>query len=325
MDKKTNILIIGKLPPPIGGVTIHTARLLEQIKNSNKFNCEFKENALSNLLTLFLEIHKFDLVHVHSSSPIVRFYYMFICMVFRKRGVVTIHGDIGRFKSRFKNYMDMLTIKIAGIPILLNQKSFVTAKKWNSNSRMISSFIPPISENEILSNELQIKINKLKSTTKLLCCTNAYRMTFDKNDNEIYGIREIIEYFNKNTEFGLILSDPSGEYKKYFSENNMILSDNILHISVGHSYFKILEHSDLSIRNTTTDGDSLSIKESLYLDKITLVTDVVSRPSGCVIYKRTELEKALNRVLKEGDYKKKVPISVENAYEELEKIYKLGH
>lgn len=44
------------------------------------------------------------------------------------------------------------------------------------------------------------------------------------------------------------------------------------------------------IRNTPTDGDSLSVKEALYLHKPILATDAVSRPKGVILFKYNDEE-----------------------------------
>ena len=51
------------------------------------------------------------------------------------------------------------------------------------------------------------------------------------------------------------------------------------------------------MRNTSTDGDALSVKESLYLGKPTLCTDAVDRPKGVRLFKdcdKTSFEQCLN-------------------------------
>ena len=51
------------------------------------------------------------------------------------------------------------------------------------------------------------------------------------------------------------------------------------------------------IRHTTTDGDALSVREALYLQKRTFATDCVPRPQGTICYHNIdELEKLLETV-----------------------------
>jgi len=170
-------------------------------------------------------------------------------------------------------------------PIVLNENSLKIASIHNKKSKKISSFIPPINE-KLLSEETINKINKLKSHSFKVFATNAYGFTYDKNNIEIYGVLDLIDVFNNNNDFSLIISDPSGEYNKYIIENKLHVNQNILILSYHHSFCEVLKLSDASIRNTSTDGDSLSIKESLYYNKLTFATNVVSRNNGVITYKR---------------------------------------
>ena len=106
---------------------------------------------------------------------------------------------------------------------------------------------------------------------------------------EIYGIIELIQFFNDNLNFGFIFSDPSGTYSSYFDSENIQLKDNIVIINGNHSFFNVLELSDSFIRNTTTDGDSISVREALFLDKKVFATNCVDRPKDVIILKELSI------------------------------------
>lgn len=60
---------------------------------------------------------------------------------------------------------------------------------------------------------------------------------------------------------------------------------------------------DVFVRNTSTDGDSISVREALYLGLKALCTDVVDRPNGVILFKYNDeqsLKRALGNVKKEG-------------------------
>jgi hypothetical protein len=293
--KKNKILIVGKIPPPIGGLTIHVSRLLNKLKNETEFDVFFYDLAIESALKLLFQTLKYNKIHLHTSSPIFRFLIGLYCKLTFTKCIITFHGDLGRYKKEILNKIDLLTIRIAEYPIVLNTKSYSIACEINTNTKLISSFIAPIDEEEYLCNEYRNEISNVKKSTDMLFCTNAYNLTYDKDGVEIYGIYEIISCFLKKTNLGLVFSDPSGAYKKKFKDRGIRLTENILHIVEPHSFYEVLKSSDASIRNTTTDGDSLSVKESLFLKKTTLCTDVVSRPEQTILYKRGELQAAVDR------------------------------
>lgn len=317
--KYNKLLIIGKTPPPIGGVTIHTSRLLSSLEK-DEINFHYLNLNLINLLLMPVLMIKYSCVHIHSSSPLVRFYIMLICKIYSKYGVVTIHGDLNRFKLKIKNWIDKKTIQISDKPITLNEISLQIAKNINIHSEMVSSFIPPDVSEEYLPSTSIKNINNMRNKYDILFCTNAYNLTYDKDGKEIYGINELIEFFRIYSNLGLVFSDPSSAYINEFKKRNLIIPENIYIINGNHSFYKVMELSDASIRNTTTDGDSISIKESLYLNKITFATDVVSRPAGCITYKKGYLEKIIEYFDHNHNYKD-FQNKVDNGYYKLKEIY----
>jgi glycosyltransferase involved in cell wall biosynthesis len=318
MFNEKKVLIIGKIPPPIGGVTIHVSRLLKKLERENIAH-DFKQNNIKNLLCFIFSIHKYSCIHIHSSNPFIRLYVVLIAKILNVKSIVTFHGDIGRFKSTIKNKIDHITIRWASKPIVLNNNSFLIAKKLNNKTEIVSSFIPPDDANEILPQKYVDKIQAYKKKYEYLFCSNAYNLSYDKEGMEIYGIFELIETFKCFPQYGFILSDPSGAYFKEIKSKKISLTNNICIITGLHSFYKVMSLCDASIRNTSTDGDSISVKESLYLNKITFTTDVVSRPVGCILYKRGFFKGILHNYNFRAESPQK--IIVENGFERLKQIY----
>ncbi|HUH18942.1 hypothetical protein [Albibacterium sp.] len=281
--RKYDCLIIGKIPPPIGGVTIHVQRLLDTLKNKG-FEYKFMRLELSNLSKIILTLFKYKFFHLHASNVYIQFLFSLISKLSGKNSIITYHCDLSRYAG-FKNRLLLLSVRLSKYPIVLNENSFKIALNHNKNSQQISSFIPPINEKPI-TEEIINKINKLRSRYSKVFATNAYGIKYDKNNTEIYGILDLIEVFNNTADFSLIISDPSGDYYEYCIENKISVNQNILILNFPHSFCEVLKLSDASIRNTSTDGDSLSIKESLYYNKLTFATNVVSRNQSVITYKR---------------------------------------
>lgn len=319
MLKKIDVLILGKMPPPIGGVTIHVRRLVQKLSLQRKITYSFKKTSIIELIKFPFYIKKYNKLHLHSSNPVLRFLIAVFCKVFNFKLIITFHGNINRYKSKWLNLLDINTIKLASLPIVLNESSLKTALNYNSNSKKITSFITPFLKEEKISLSVEKSIEKLKEKTDILFCTNAYNYTFDKNDIEIYGIFEILDFFKNHPNLGLVFSDPSGSYQEKIKNENIILPQNILIITENHSFYKILLLCDVSIRNTSTDGDSLSVTESLCLQKTTFCTNVVSRPKGVILFERGFLKEAILDNIKK--IKQPVEINIDQATDLLFKIY----
>ena len=81
----------------------------------------------------------------------------------------------------------------------------------------------------------------------------------------------------------------------------MTLNSNIIVLSGSHSFIEVIKKSDCLIRNTSTDGDSLSVKESLYLGKPVIATNAVQRPKGVTLIEygsNPSLQNAISSVVK---------------------------
>lgn len=287
MSKK--LLIVGTVPPPIGGVSVHVSRLLAYLKYKKYPHTfyDYKKNKLKFLFYFFNS----NILHVHANNPFLILFFLILSCIFSKKIIITVHGEFLFEKNgNFHNFFEKLYVKFSDYPILLNQKDVDKALILNKNALLISSFIIPYNE-PVLNKNIIDSVNENKH--KSIFCTNAYRMNFDKSGQEIYGILELINFFNINPEFYFILSDPSGEYSNYFNTKNIKLNNNILIIDSIHSFYRVLEISDCFIRNTITDGDSLSIREALYLNKNVIATDCVPRPRS-VILKKGSIDNTIN-------------------------------
>lgn len=280
------VLIIGTLPQVagVGGVTIHIQRLLENLDIRRiPYNfCDYKK---VGIIKVILSVLCNSVVHVHVSNPYFRFLLIMFCRTCGKRVIFTVHGNLGRF-NKFKNYLDKLSIQYANIPILINQQSYIKAIEWNTSSVLMSAFIPPNSSLALPDMVLQTII-KAKDEQKMIIVTNASALSYMHDGQEVYGINHLISFFKEKNQYLLCVSDPSGQYSQTFKDS---VFENILFITGFHSFYSLMKLSDVMIRATATDGDSLSVREALHLGIKVLATDCVDRPDGVILFKYNDAE-----------------------------------
>lgn len=315
---KIKVLEIASVPSTvgIGGVSVHVQRLMDWGEEDKELEIalfDYKKSLFNFQLLKLMLISK--IVHVHVSNPFLRVLYIILAKFFLKKTIVTIHGNLHRYNS-FKNRVVDLSVFLCDIPIVLNDQSYDISIKINNNSKKLSAFIPE-KKVEQLENDIIELVKDLKHKYSKLACTNAFKRTLTEKGEEIYGIDFLIEYFSKHNNMALIVSDPSGDYANFYE--NIILPDNIQLISKPHSFCEILKLSDFSIRATATDGDALSIRESLYLGKPVIATNRVSRPLDVILFKYNDvfsLHEAINVACE-----KIIKPQLENAYFDIRKIY----
>lgn len=286
--RETKLLVVGKKPfneknkLGMGGVVVHVVRLTEWLDKQG-LDYRFYDLSLFRLFSFVKSIKSSEVGHLHSSSPYLRLLFSIVCRLTKTKSICTYHGDIGRF-GYLKNSCDKLSIRLMDYPIVLNKRSYSSAQRINPKTRMLSAYIPPIKIDDLAPN-LRERVSGFRNKYRVLLATNASAMSFDKNGGEIYGIKELVSIVKTLPEVGLIISDPSGDYSRYYQGQQ---AENILLITEPHPFVGVLLYADALIRNTSTDGDSISIHEGLDMGVPVIATDVVDRPDGCILVKRRD-------------------------------------
>lgn len=284
--RNNRLLVIGKKPfngknkLGMGGVVVHVVRLTEWLDEQG-LDYHFYDLSLFRLFSFVKSLKTSEVAHLHTSSPYLRLLFSAVCKITKTQSICTYHGDIGRFGA-LKNYCDKLSIKWVDYPIVLNERSLSIAQRLNAKALMLSAYIPPI-KTDNLASDLQEKVIEIRGKYRILLATNASAMSYDKNGSEIYGIKELVSIVGTLPEIGLIISDPSGDYSRFYHD---LLPENIHLITEPHPFVGVLSYADAFIRNTSTDGDSISIHEALDMGVPVIATDVVDRPNGCFLIRR---------------------------------------
>lgn len=314
-NNKIGLLVVGTLPRTAGygGVTIHVSRLLDYL-NYEEMVYNFVDYKSAPFFFLINSIISSKAVHLHITNPIAMFFLVLLGKLYGVKMIVTLHSNYGRY-SYLKNILIKWSICVSEVPILINKKSFEICKMFNVKSRLIPAFIPPIKTSKLDDKTMEL-VTRLKKGGCMLCSTNAYNVSYDKMGNDIYGINFLIKEFSSYLDCVLLISDPSGNYRKLYMNN----FNNIVFIDYPHNYYELLKLVDVFIRNTSTDGDAISVKEALFLKKKTLCTTVVDRPPGVLLYdygNSESFKKAMNM-----DWNNKELEPVHSAIPELLSLYK---
>ena len=323
MSKK-RILLVSPFPPSVGGVSSSVQRLFEVLLHTDydavKFNTHFKNKKLNRsrilkivkylMLPLFLLINRrFDVIHFHVSGVFPKLYVSLWRPVFSRKTkfIITIHGQIGHIlRSKFGhyslNYFDNIICVQEGdslnIPGSLRNKAVE-----------IPAFIPPlISDNGIDKTPDVLKEFLRRDSFKLLingfikCNTDYY---------DLYGLKDAVLLLEKLRNNGknadliiIILGFPYNDegrnfladLKKYSSDKN--LEGNICWIeNTTMELWPLFKKIHIFLRPTKSDGDALSIRESLWLSVPVITSDVVPRPDGAVVYSSSSEDDFLNKTI----------------------------
>ena len=302
-----NVLIFGTMPPPIGGVSIHIERFLYfskeyqsevainvyDIKKQRLYGVNSEKKGIGVLFSAFLNA---KIIHIHISNNL-KVLIALIAKLLNKRVVYTHHNS--RIDSEFWfNKINYLSDRV----ILVNDKEIDTTKLNLKKIRHIPAFLPPYQFKE-LPNIFNNKIEK----AKFVISTNCFQYT-KLNNKDLYGFDLIVSAYaelvkeKKVEESLLVLVDPSGTTIEYvealLKEHPCLNSSNTLYISEPIDFSNLIKKSDVTIRATRSDGDSLSVRESLYFGTPVIASDVTYRPKGTELFENENILELKRAILK---------------------------
>jgi glycosyltransferase involved in cell wall biosynthesis len=321
MTARRKIIMIGPVPPPTGGVSIHIWRLFHLLKEDfdidfvDEFKVAKKEyfNLRSFNLFKYLGIlGKGDIVFIHSGTNVLRMGHIIASKLLGKKTVLTLHAYPGKKPLLIRKLHEFI-FGLADKIIIVNADFKERINLPNEKVVVKHAFLPPIiSEEKELPNTVQQWIDDGRQKKSVIICSNAWRLDI-WNNQDLYGVDMCIEVTKRLVKkgipvtfiFNVATTDKSvplyEDYKKQI--NNSGLEKNFHLANEQLSFVKLMQQADLVVRPTNTDGDSLSIREALYLGKPIITSDVVIRPEGSILHKNRDID----------DFEQKITESIQTA------------
>lgn len=313
-DKQKTAFIIGNLPPPIGGISVHVHRLAHLLVNSgykvevyNFSNCyqgyikyPFRQLSGNIIQTILLFIwraikNKPKIIHLHISS-IGRgiFFFPILCFLGSLRKIIiTIHG--GTFPEDYKKA----------------NKFIKFIMKWGFRTFtivVVNNDIKQLILNECYINRQKILV--IPAYLEFGKTFPSYRQT--KSNVFIasgYGIKLYfweglilaLEGLNNIDEVILAFYD---RYEHPYYEHVIKKVKSLKGVKVTiynnlsqEEFQKAIKRSKVFIRPTLNDGDSLAVREALAQNKIVIASDAVKRPEGCILFRNKDILDLRDKIL----------------------------
>lgn len=316
------VLIIGPAPTRIGGVSTHITRLAWLLKDNYHFDyideargkvAGYYNCRSIHFMTYLKKMKKADMVHIHSAVFILRFFHIIVAkLIFRKPVCVSIHHDL-----RVEGFIGITKrlLKICDCAVLDSQQIYdsIYESKVKCSYKMMPAFLPPIEELEDeLPEEIVTWIQNVRSdSSAVLMCSSSSNIN-DYNGVDLYGndmsidsVRLLNERNNGKTFYLLMIIHRSennpARLKEYQEKIAKESNDNIFLITKPASFVRIMKLSDVVLRPTNTDGDSITIREALFYGKATVASDCVERPEGTYVFKTRDLQDYCDKIVQSID------------------------
>lgn len=351
------IAIYATLPPPYGGVSVHVERLIgvaeeecipvklyDWRKSGNTIkNYTYAGPTLSRIINVFYFLFKFKepAIHFHNNGVSTLIPAIFIASFRGKHVFLTIHGEklIQEYKKCSVVRRFLLKKALSRCDHLFCVSSSIA--KWAaalgcsfSSISLSPAFIKP-TRDQISEENLSDEMKKFLRSHSPIIGTHGWFGSF-VGGKHVYSfelIAEMAVQIRKKFPNCGIYTVVSGNYSEKHREDIFLkrqqneLDKDWMIIEEPFHAASLFSRSDLFIRPTITDGDSVSVRECLSLGVPVIASDAVFRPEGCVLFRNLDLsdlmEKAQEVLGNLSLYKEKVQdIQIGDASEEVLAVYK---
>lgn len=331
MNISPKLIIVGRLPPPLGGVTVHLNRLAYYL-NARNFPFHFFDLSgqsnpgrgivgCGNLFILIWNLltRPYKICHCHASNHWLFLLVDFIvARILRRKTIYTLHGEgvllqcesgPDFLKSLLQGAFRRAT-RIIAINSRFEERALLFAA-GRENVLNMPAYLPPTPEEVSSVSLLPDEFEQFFKEHGLCFASQGtfgnkyigddlYR--FDLLGNVLSRLRIL------NPEVGLcsLVSqslDAAAREKVFSLRRELGLDQHWLILENFGSAIPIYKRCIAFVRPTMSDGDSLSVRECIDFGIPVVASDAVPRPDGCILFHSGDidsLETELNALL--ADY-----------------------
>lgn len=298
LDQK--VYFIGKLPLPLGGVTVFNERKVAALRSQGHEVCVV-EPSLRNLPYFFKALLDYRSSVLLSASNI-RLFFLVLVFGLARRTYFYDHNASRDFAGEGPLYSRIRKAAVSRFRQVLlvdghlrkNYQIFPFFERISFSVE--SAFIPPVlsSEEGIISSYPEQLQTLLRTEERRFVIASAFRPNLDAEGRDIYGLEETIRAFQALShelpqchflvaiaQFGP--DEFSARIRQQLEE--LVASRTNVSLLGGQSVlWPFFRKGALFLRPTTTDGDSVSVREALYFGCPVIASDVVPRPAGVMTF-----------------------------------------
>jgi glycosyltransferase involved in cell wall biosynthesis len=317
------ILLVSPFPPYIGGVSVSVQRLYDHLCAHGydvvRFNTQMSNAGLNSKTLKFLKYlglplyimvkGNFDIIHFHVSDIMPKFYISLWRSLFTRKTkfIITIHGQVRHtINSRLGKYA---LSKFDRLILVKRNDIRHLPSDLRSKAVEIPAFIPPVI-NERSTFIFPQGLDEFLRKDSFKMVINGFIILNDRF-HDLYGFRDAVELLGRLRDLGkevalimVVLGNRyTGEIKAYINDLKSFikgkhLESNVFWIEqVQMELWPLLKRVHVLLRPTKSDGDALSIRESLYLKVPVITSNAVPRPQGTIVYKLRSEEDLLKKTL----------------------------
>lgn len=304
-----DVLIVGPMPPPIGGVSIHIERLSRELERRRIAYDILDESRIAkagvaNLrgispFAYLAKMRRARLVHIHSSNGLVRLAHTLAARALGAKVLHTVHSLMG---TRASLAALRLAVRLGHVTIGVSP---VVAGALGRGSLTVPAFIAPDAGDETIEPAIAQWIDEQKRAGRTIIAVNAFRAERYEGV-DLYGLDLMIEAFadgRLRERFAAIVciatTQDFEDYQEVLDRKVAALQlDGRFKMIVGPTKFAgVLRRCDVFVRPTYSDGDAISIREALWYGLPVIASDAAPRPEGTTLFRSRDTGELIARIL----------------------------
>ncbi|WP_439603098.1 glycosyltransferase [Devosia sp.] len=304
------MLLIGPVPPPTGGISVHLSRLSATLTKNGIPHSILDESkpqtvGVSNIRkmlpwTYVSTLRRHDLVHIHSFNHFARLMHTVVARVCGLQIVHTVHSARG---SRLALLALRASSKLSQRTVCV---SHAVAAVVGGATAVIPAFIAPSELDEPpLPEDVLSWLDAQRANGRRLIAANASKVSFFEGA-DLYGIDMIVEAFESaaisSRYSALICLSREGPAVDHLASLRRSIEqaglEEIVKFVVGEvSFPAVLRRCDVFVRPTNTDGDAVSLREAQWYGKPCIASDAAVRPEGTILFRSRDVADFVSRLL----------------------------
>jgi len=342
------------MAPPYGGVSVFVKRLIERLSDDGftvgGYYAEAKpmgqvKSAMFEKWTWFQTLYfpwkffkyafrlkDYRVLHSHMSLEAMVYLWAFR-HILRKKIIITIHNSMVEQYYGYTNpinrfFLHRMVRDKDVVWIACSQEGKEQMERlplhFASPIHVIPAYIPARASESDLSDSLQ---SYLRSHEKNLVFYGHSFMLHRGTD--VYGFKAMLTLYSmlrkNNPQLGLVYCIAETTDMASIAQLQSLAGEDkeAIFWQLGGiaNMASLWNQTDVYVRPTSTDGDSLSVREALEAGAQVVASDVVKRPSGTIVYRHGILEEAAEKIVSALSIPRQHPAQDYTYYQAMKNIY----
>lgn len=322
---RRRIVVLGPLPPPFGGVSLHIVRFLELLKSEGiravarpytGTTRTDRAGKIAQAARMLAGIYtrgwagRGDVLHIHYGGLGYFLALTPLVALTPARKVITFHSvrvlqDLDKSPARVRR----LALRLLGRFSL-----FVAVRREIGDDlrtlglkgpaiTVMPAFLPPApAEQDVarLPSDVAAELEAAQEAGRIQICCGAYYLGKGYGHEDIYGVESLVAALGQGEGpdghdldlWVLVSNTPQSREQVQAMETVQAAAARLprcrLHLHFGLPLLPVMSRCCGFLRPSREDGDSVAIREALALGMPVLASDVVARPAGVQVYHGAE-------------------------------------